>query len=103
MLPNIPQVKQAVVAALSQLLPAHQRPLPLSLVRIAPSSSDVVPNGGPTWASTGSEANCAAVIQAAGNLVQQLAPHLKVGPSSVFINDVCSCLWQGGWAVQLMV
>lgn len=72
------QVKQAAVAALSLLLPEAQRPLPLSLVRIAASSSDVVPGGGPTWSSTGSEGNCAAVQLAALKIVNRLRPHIKV-------------------------
>lgn len=73
------QVKQAAVAGLSLLLPEEQRPLPLSLVRLAPSSSDVVPNGGPTWSSTGSEGNCQAVMNAAAKVVAQMAPFIKVG------------------------
>eukprot|EP00775_Hariotina_reticulata_P011870 gene11870-12014_t len=73
------KVKQAAVAALSLLLPADQRPLPLSLVRLAASNSDVVPNGGPTWSSTGSEGNVQAVRQAAAELVQQMKPYLKLG------------------------
>lgn len=72
------QVEQAAVAALSQLLPDNQRPLPLSLVRVAASSSDVVPNGGPTWSSTGSEGNCQAVMNAAAKVVKQLMPHVQV-------------------------
>lgn len=72
------QVKQAAVAALSQLLPEEQRPLPLDLVRVAASNSDVVPNGGPTWSSTGSEGNCQAVMKAGAKLVKQLKSHVKV-------------------------
>ena len=72
------QVKQAAVAALSQLLPPDQRPLPLSLVRLSPSSSAINPGGGPTWSSTGSEGNCAAVMDAAAQVVARLRPSLKV-------------------------
>jgi hypothetical protein len=38
----------AKVAAyqLGQLLPPEQRPLPMALIRIADSSTNVVPNGG---------------------------------------------------------
>jgi xanthine dehydrogenase molybdopterin-binding subunit B len=71
-------VKQAAVAALSQLLPASQRPLPLALVRLAPSSSAANPNAGPTWSSTGSEGNCQAVMNAAAEVVERLRPGLKV-------------------------
>lgn len=77
------QVKQAAVAALSQLLPPSQRPLPLSLVRLSPSSSCVNPNGGPTWSSTGSEGNCQAVMDAAAQIVDRLEPSLKVGAGTV--------------------
>eukprot|EP00879_Flechtneria_rotunda_P018563 GHRR01019478.1.p1 GENE.GHRR01019478.1~~GHRR01019478.1.p1 ORF type:complete len:318 (+),score=110.67 GHRR01019478.1:1229-2182(+) len=73
------KVQQAAVAALSRLLPEDQRPLPLSAVRLAASSSDIVPNNGPTWSSTGSEGCCQAVMVAAAKLVAQLAPHLRVG------------------------
>eukprot|EP00878_Enallax_costatus_P017692 GHUV01018588.1.p1 GENE.GHUV01018588.1~~GHUV01018588.1.p1 ORF type:complete len:473 (+),score=159.98 GHUV01018588.1:103-1521(+) len=72
------KVKQVAVAALSQLLPEEQRPLPLELVRVAASSSDVVPNGGPTWSSTGSEGNCQAVMNAGAKLVKQLKSFVKV-------------------------
>jgi hypothetical protein len=71
-------VKQAAVAALSQLLPEEQRPLPLSLVRLAASSSEVVPGGGPSWSSTASEGNCQAVMNAAAKVVAQMAPYAKV-------------------------
>jgi hypothetical protein len=40
--------------------------------------SAVVPNGGPTWSSTGSEACVQAVILAADKLTADLAPHVKV-------------------------
>jgi CO/xanthine dehydrogenase Mo-binding subunit len=72
------QVKQAAAAALSQLLPEEQRPLPLSLVRLAASSSSVVPGGGPSWSSTASEGNCQAVMNAAAKVVAQMAPHAQV-------------------------
>jgi len=73
-----PQVKQAAVAALSELLPEGQRPLPLDLVRLSASSSCINPNGGPTWSSTGSEGNCQAVMNAADDIVSRLRPRLKV-------------------------
>lgn len=82
-------MKQAAVAALSQLLPEGQRPLSLSLVRLAASSSEVVPNGGPTWASTGSESSCAAVLAAAAQLVRQMAPHVKVCTHAAVATMVC--------------
>ena len=72
------QVKQAAVAGLSAMLPPNQRPLPLSLVRLAPASSCVNPNGGPTWSSTGSEGNCQAILNAAGKVVERLRPSLQV-------------------------
>lgn len=75
--PNL-QVKQAAVAGLSALLPPNQRPLPLSLVRLAPANSCVNPNGGPTWSSTGSEGNCQAILNAAGKVVERLRPSLQV-------------------------
>ncbi len=59
---------QVAVHALSQLLPREQRPLPLELIKVAASSSDVVPNGGPTWSSTGSESACEAVRMACGQV-----------------------------------
>ncbi|WIA33322.1 hypothetical protein OEZ86_006460 [Tetradesmus obliquus] len=73
------KVKQAAAAALSQLLPEEQRPLPLLLLRLAPSSSEVVPGGGPSWSSTASEGNCQAVMNAAAKVVAQMAPYAKVG------------------------
>lgn len=38
--------EQVAAYQLGQLLPLDQRPLPMALIRIADSSTDVVPNGG---------------------------------------------------------
>ena len=40
------KVKQVAVYELSKLLPENLRPLPLDLVRINDSRSDIVPNAG---------------------------------------------------------
>lgn len=85
---------QVAVHALSQLLPPEQRPLPLELVKVAASSSDVVPNGGPTWSSTGSDSACEAVRRACG----QVRPELKPGQAHIGATGCCALLcgrWQG--------
>ncbi len=72
------KVKQAAVFELGQLLPYGMGPLPLSLVRLAPSSTEVVPGGGPTWSSTGSEGCVQAVRLACDKIAARLAPYMQV-------------------------
>ncbi len=43
---SVPAVLQIASYELGKLLPEDQRPLPLDLMRIGDSRSDVVPNGG---------------------------------------------------------
>ena len=73
------KVKQAAAYQLGLLLPPSQRPFPLDLIKVAASSSAVVPNGGPTWSSTGSEGSCQAVRLACDKIVTRLEPYVKVG------------------------
>ena len=79
------KVKQSAAYQLGLILPPSQRPFPLDLIKVAASSSAVVPNAGPTWASTGSEGCCQAVRMACDKIVAQLKPHIKVrrGPRGV--------------------
>jgi CO/xanthine dehydrogenase Mo-binding subunit len=71
----------AAAAALSAALTPASRAahcddghLPLSLFRVADVSTDTLPNTGPSWGSTTSEAACEAVRQAAAELAAGLRP-----------------------------
>lgn len=66
------KVLQSACAALSAALPAGSPHLPLSLFRVADTSTDALPNCGPSWGSTTSEASCEAVRLAAAQLADSL-------------------------------
>ena len=68
------KVKQAAVLELSKLVPEPLRPLPLSLIRINDSRTDITPSAGGTFASTTSEGSCAAITDACKKLIETLKP-----------------------------
>ena len=63
---------QSCCASLSTAFPPGSPHLPLSLFRVADTSTDALPNSGPSWGSTTSEASCEAVKMAAGQLAGAL-------------------------------
>ena len=73
------KVLQSACAALSTALPPGAPHLPLSLFRVADTSTDMLPNAGPSWGSTTSEAACEAVRQASLQLADTLRPKLEEG------------------------
>ena len=72
------KVLQAANLALSSAQPAGTPPLPMSLFHHADSSTDALPNCGPSWASTTSEAASEAVRQAASKLAESLRDRFVV-------------------------
>ncbi|BDA47143.1 Xanthine dehydrogenase/oxidase [Coccomyxa sp. Obi] len=76
------KVKQVASYELGKLLPEEQRPLPMHLLRIGDSRSDLVPNGGPSWSSTTSESTVAAITEACKQLVANLEPYRQEGETA---------------------
>ncbi|KAK9795562.1 hypothetical protein WJX73_009750 [Symbiochloris irregularis] len=77
------KVKQMAAYELGLLLPEDQRPLSLDLIHINDTRSDIVPNAGPTWGSTGSESSAAAVQDACSQLRNNLGQFLAVKESGM--------------------
>eukprot|EP00884_Botryococcus_braunii_P010388 jgi/Botrbrau1/19350/Bobra.0073s0075.1 len=68
------KVKQAAAYALGQALPAAQRPFPIDKIQLADITTAALPNAGPSWGSTTSEAASKAVMLACEQLVETLKP-----------------------------
>ncbi|EIE21740.1 molybdenum cofactor-binding domain-containing protein [Coccomyxa subellipsoidea C-169] len=94
------KVKQIASYELGKLLPKDQRPLPMELLRIGDSRSDIVPNGGPSWSSTTSESTVAAVTEACRQLVANLEPWRQEGETAeeTWCNTVGSVHTDVGYA-----
>eukprot|EP00898_Chlorokybus_atmophyticus_P006626 jgi/Chlat1/6965/Chrsp52S06619 len=97
------KVLQTAVYALSMALPearddddddemvvVDERPLPMSMARMSDTSSEVVPGGGETWGSTGSEGACAAARNACAHIVRSIKPYIK--PTGNAVNTWCAAL-----------
>lgn len=86
------KVLQTAAYELGKILPGGGPPLPAGMLRFADNSTELLPNGGFTGGSTGSETSCTAVRAACEKLGQQMKGAAeKLGESYTWLELVNAC------------